>query len=124
MDDPTSLLFGLDGFVVLDVDSADGGPGTVRVVVETKDREAACPECGVMSSRVKDRPLCRVKDLPASGVRAVLVAVRRRKGASGPRRFFRRFWITRRGRPRGTVTGGSRCVGESTRRPVALHHPE
>ena len=50
----------------------------VRVVVETECREGACPSCGVLSSRVKDRPLCRIKDLPASG-RAVELWWRKRR---------------------------------------------
>ncbi len=36
MDDPTSLLFGLDGFVVLEVADVAGEDATVRVVVETE----------------------------------------------------------------------------------------
>jgi len=66
MDDRTKvMLFGLDEFAVIDVTRVDDG--AVRVVIETWTGEGACPECGGLSSRVKDRPLCRVKDLPASG---------------------------------------------------------
>ena len=61
MDDPTSLLFGLDGFVVLEVADVAGEDATVRVVVETGPGEAACPDCGVIASRIKDRPLCRIR---------------------------------------------------------------
>ena len=70
MKDLMTLLFGLGEFTVVEVErlSADA----VRVVVETVAREAACPECGTLSSRVKDRPLRRVKDLPASGQRVEL----------------------------------------------------
>jgi len=35
-------------------------------------REAACPACGVLTSRVKDRPLVSVKDLDAPGLRVDL----------------------------------------------------
>ena len=70
MDDRTTLLFGLGEFTVVDVDRV--GADAVRVVVETVVREAACPECGTVSARVKDRPLRRVKDLPASGQRVEL----------------------------------------------------
>jgi transposase len=64
MDDPTSLLFGLDSFVVIDVVRVEDG---VRVVIETVAAEAPCRDCGTLSWRVKDRPLARVKDLPAGG---------------------------------------------------------
>ena len=53
--------------------------------------EAPCPACGVFSSRVKDRPLRRIKDLPASG-RAVELWWRKRRLVCGevlcPQRSF------------------------------------
>ena len=58
MKDRTTLLIGLGEFTVVDVDRV--GSDAVRVVVETVVREAACPVCGTVSSRVKDRPLRRV----------------------------------------------------------------
>ena len=64
MDDPTSLLFGLDSFVVVDVARVGDG---VRVVIETVARPAPCPDCGTLSRRVKERPLARVRDLPVGG---------------------------------------------------------
>lgn len=70
MNDPTSLLFGLDSFTVVDVTRVDDG--IVRVVAETVGAEAACPGCGVLSRQVKDRPLVRIKDLPACGQRVQL----------------------------------------------------
>jgi len=66
MDDRTTLLFGLGEFTVTDVSRVQSGDA-VRVVIETVRRESACPDCGVLSGRVKDRPLRRIKDLPASG---------------------------------------------------------
>ena len=64
--DATSVLFGLeDEFGVLDVERV--ATGTVKVVIEQKAREGPCPECGVLSSAIKDRPVTRVKDLPACG---------------------------------------------------------
>lgn len=57
MDDPTSLLFGLDEDVVVEIARVEGE--SVRVVIETRVREGGCPSCGVLSARVKDRPLCR-----------------------------------------------------------------
>src|ERR1035437_8942938 len=38
------------------------------VLVESVVVEGGCPSCGVMSSRVKDRPVCRLKDLPHGSV--------------------------------------------------------
>ncbi len=64
------MLFGLDEFVVVDMSRVDDARD--RVVIETLAREGACPECGTVSARVKDRPVRRVKDLPASGQRVEL----------------------------------------------------
>ncbi len=70
MKDRTTLLSGLGEFEVVEVDrlAADA----VRVVIETVAREAAYPECGTLSTRVKDLPLSRVKDLLVSGQRVEL----------------------------------------------------
>lgn len=70
MYDPTSVLFGLDGFRVVDV--AHVGDDLVRVVIETVDVQAFCPQCGQASTRIKQRPLVRVKDLPTGGRRVDL----------------------------------------------------
>ena len=82
MDDTTSVLFGLDDHRVLDVVRV--GDRVVRVVIETIDREGACPACGVLSARVKDRPLVRLRDLPASGQRVELWCRRRRLACREP----------------------------------------
>ena len=76
MNDRTTLLFALPGFRVLDVTlEPDGG----RVVlVETITNEGGCPSCGVMSSRVKDRPIRRLKDLPHGNVPLRLWVAKRR----------------------------------------------
>src|SRR5690606_14045062 len=42
-------------------------PGRVKAVIEVSAVEDACPGCGVLSSRVKDRPVIVVKDLKACG---------------------------------------------------------
>lgn len=65
MEQATSVSFGLDDFEVVRV--ARVQDRTVRVVIQTRDVAAGCPGCGVVSFRVKERPLCRVKDLDASG---------------------------------------------------------
>ena len=66
LSDPTAVLFGLETeFSVLSVRRT--ASSAVKVVVEQIAREGPCPACGVLSSAIKDRPLRRVKDLPASG---------------------------------------------------------
>jgi transposase len=66
MPEATSVLLGIeDEFDVEDV--ARIGPGQVKVIIEMRLVEAPCPACGVITARVKDRPLRRIKDLPASG---------------------------------------------------------
>jgi hypothetical protein len=62
MIDSTTLLFALPGFRVLNV-TLDPDGGRV-VLVESVAVEGGCPSCGVMSSPVKDHPVCRLKDLP------------------------------------------------------------
>jgi hypothetical protein len=63
---PTGVLFGLEGeFRVLSVRRI--GPTAVKMIIEQIVREGPCPVCGVLSSVAKDRPLMRVKDLPACG---------------------------------------------------------
>ena len=62
MNDSTSVLFGLeDEFVVVSVERLS--QDDLRVVIEHRESEAACPACGVITRRVKDRPVVRVKDL-------------------------------------------------------------
>jgi hypothetical protein len=66
MSDATSVLFGLeDEFRVLEVQRVDNT--TVEVIIEQAARAGPCPECGVFSGTVKDRPMMRLKDLPVSG---------------------------------------------------------
>ena len=66
MPEATAVLFGIeDEFDVASVDRT--GPGPVQIIIEMRSREAPCPACGVLSGRLRERPLYRVKDLPASG---------------------------------------------------------
>ena len=66
MSDATSVLFGLEHeFNVLEVERVD--TRAVKVVIEQTAREGPCPECGVLSGTVKDRPWMRLKDLPVFG---------------------------------------------------------
>jgi transposase len=71
MSDATSVLFGLeDEFTVLDVQRVD--VSNVRVLIEQIAREGPCPDCGVLTGAVKDRPVMRLKEVPASGQRVEL----------------------------------------------------
>lgn len=77
MNEATSVLLGLeDEFAVLQLDRID--PDTVKIVIEVIDHEGACPGCGVPTSRIKERPLVRLKDLPASGQQVELWWLKRR----------------------------------------------
>ena len=67
----TAVLFGIeDEFDVLSVDRLE--PGQIKIIIESVSREGPCPACGVVSGRVKDRPLRRISDLPASGQKTQL----------------------------------------------------
>jgi hypothetical protein len=46
MDESTSVLFGLESFVVTGVVRVGDG---VQVMIETTSVEAACPACGVLT---------------------------------------------------------------------------
>jgi transposase len=90
MSDATSVLFGLEHqFRVLEVQRVD--TTTVTAVIEQTTREGPCPECGVCSGAVKDRPWMRLKDLPVSG-QTVQLWWRKRRLVCGedlcPRRTF------------------------------------
>jgi transposase len=76
MIDRTTLLFALPGFRVLNVTlEPDGGR---LVLVESVTTDGGCPSCGVMLSRIKDRPTCRLKDLPHGTVPMRLWVYKRR----------------------------------------------
>jgi transposase len=82
MHDPTSLLFGLESFRVVDVVRV--ADRVVQVVVETADRQGICPECGTASRRVKDRPLVRIRDLPVADQQVALWWRKRRLACLEP----------------------------------------
>jgi transposase len=90
MSDATSVLFGLeDDFRVLEVQRVD--TTTVKVIIEQTARAGPCPECGVFSGAVKERPWMQLKDLPISG-QTVQLWWRKRRLVCGedlcPRRTF------------------------------------
>ncbi len=55
MDDPTSLLFGLDSFRVVDVVRV--ADRMLQIAIETVDTQGLCPDCGRPSTRMKDRTM-------------------------------------------------------------------
>jgi transposase len=75
--DAASVLFNLSGYRV--VEAVDGPLGVRRVVVESLDREGGCPSCGVLTARVHQRTLQRIRDVPVGG--AVEVWWRKRRFA-------------------------------------------
>jgi len=118
------VLFGIeDEFDVIDV--ARSGPGQVKIIIEMRSLEAPCPACGVLTGRIKDRPLRRIKDLPASG-QPVELWWRKRRFACGellcPRRTFTQISGAIRPRARLTerlraklahaIAAGNRAVSE------------
>ena len=86
--DAASILLNLTDYRVITVTQESTGR---QVLVEPIDTEAACPSCGVLSSRIQARPVHRVKDLPAGG-QDLQVLVRKRRLACQetgcPRRSF------------------------------------
>lgn len=104
MSKATAVLFGIeDEFDVLSVDRLE--PGQVKIMIELRAAEAPCPSCGVVTGRVKDRPLRRIKDLPACGQQTQLWWRKRRLAcleALCPRRSFTQSSLAVR--PRGRVT--------------------
>ncbi|KNX35980.1 ISL3 family transposase [Luteipulveratus halotolerans] len=73
--DPATTLFNLPGYRVLSV-TRDAG-GTRQVLIEAGVVEAACPGCGVLTSRVHQRTVQRVRDVPFDGPVEVLWSKRR-----------------------------------------------
>jgi transposase len=71
MSDATSVLYGLEKeFRVVEVTRL--ADAEVKIIIEMLAQEAPCPNCGVLSGWIKDRPVMRVKDVPASGQRVQL----------------------------------------------------
>lgn len=73
--DAASILFNLEDYRVLSVETSTAGR---TVVVEPISTEAGCPSCGVISSRIQARPMHRVKDV-ACGGKDLRVLVRKRR---------------------------------------------
>jgi transposase len=90
LSDPAAVLFGLEAeFNVVRVERT--GPAAVKLIIEQAAREGPRPACGVFSAAVKERPVSRVKDLPASGQQVELWWRKRRlwcREVLSPRRAF------------------------------------
>jgi transposase len=104
MSDATSVLFGLEHeFSVVEVRRVDAT--AVKVIIEQAAREGPCPECGVFSGTVKDRPVMRLKDLPTFG-QTVQLWWRKRRLVCGegmcPQKTFTQ--VSAAVRPRARVT--------------------
>ena len=74
--DPTSVVFNLDGYQVLA--ACDLPLGGRRVSAVANSVEAACPDCGVVSTRVHQRTRQKVKDLGVGGKDIELVIIKPR----------------------------------------------
>ncbi len=61
-----SVLFNLPEYDVIDVASDEGGGR--RVLISTRALESACPGCGVLTARVHQRTLQRLRDVPFDGL--------------------------------------------------------
>ena len=70
MDEVRQVLFGMNGFRVLNAD-VDPLDAELEVVVETIDPTRGCPDCGVVG-QVKQRPVVRVRDATSAGRRAIV----------------------------------------------------
>ena len=102
--DPTAVLFGLEEeFSVLSVARVDST--TVKMIIEQTAREGPCPACGLLSAVAKERPLRRLKDLPASG-QTVELWWRKRRLVCTERLCARKTFtqVCAAVRPRGRVT--------------------
>jgi len=99
-----SLLLSLDGLAVTSVERRAGG--TLRVEVATADETAAaCPTCGVFSTRVKQYVCTRPRDLPQGRTRIELVWRKRRW-------YCREPWCARKSftEPMPAVPAGARIT--------------
>ncbi len=63
MSDGTTILFGLSGVAVTRVERDFDGRRTVHLRTDDVDA-AACPDCGVFSTSVRQRRTTRPRDLP------------------------------------------------------------
>jgi hypothetical protein len=115
------MLFALPGLHVLDVTL---GPDEGRqVLAEDVEAEGGCPSCWVVSSSVKDRPTCQVKELPHRSV-LLRLWVRKRRFVSVEQLSHARSSLkpcgvgSRPGLRRGVLDSAPRLGGYGRRAPV------
>ena len=87
--DPASILLNLTDYRVITVTQAPVGR---QVLVEPAATEAACPSCGVLTTRIQARPIHRVKDVPVGGT-DLQVMVRKRRMACQETGCSRRSFV-------------------------------
>lgn len=87
--DPASILLNLTDYRVITVPQAPVGR---QVLVEPAATEAACPSCGVLTTRIQARPIHRVKDVPVGGT-DLQVMVRKRRMACQETGCSRRSFV-------------------------------
>jgi transposase len=63
MEHGTTILFGLPGLGVRDVEVGEDGTRVVHALT-VEETAAACPTCGVVSTSLKQNRVTRPKDLP------------------------------------------------------------
>lgn len=97
MDEPTcsqrdaaSVVFNLPGYDVIEAVDLPLG-GRRRVVVQAIDRDEGCPDCGVISTKVHAWVKQQVRDIPAGGDTAEVVARKRRMVCAEPACGRQRF---------------------------------
>jgi transposase len=103
-EDTASVLFGVEGLQVTDVQAGPDGVLEMWAVTDYPPA-AACPDCGVASDRVHERVLTRPRDVRRAGDAVGLrwVKVRRKCGNGGcPRKTFTE-WVPQV-RPRCRIT--------------------
>jgi len=86
--DAASILLNLTDYRVI---TATHEPAGRQVLIEPVATEAACPSCGVLTTRIQARPVHRVKDLPTGGDGLDLWVRKRRMAcqeSACPRRSF------------------------------------
>lgn len=87
--DAASILLNLTDYRVIAATHESSGR---QVLVEPIATEAACPSCGVLTTRIQARPVHRVKDLPAGG-HDLQVRVRKRRMACQEQACERRSFV-------------------------------
>lgn len=82
MDEVRSVLFGMDGFEVLD--AREGDDGVLEVDVETIDPVLGCPSCGAPAGASRGRPKVKLRDVTSAGRRVLVWWAKRRHRCPDP----------------------------------------